>query len=96
MNNKINLEKKSDILKYSFTQLANSKLYNFKGQYFEELFAEAMKLEKEEKDKICVKEIEFEINLHVEFGQRLVLTGSQNELGSWDPKRRLKFNIKVV
>lgn len=96
MNEYVNLDKKSDILKYSFNILAKSKLSNFKGKFYEELFAEAKKLEKEEKDVIFVNEIELEVNHHVEFGQRLVITGSVDELGSWDIKRRFFLYINLV
>jgi hypothetical protein len=47
-----------------------------------------MRLEKEEKSEIKVKQIEFEIVYHVDFGQKIVVCGSGNEIGAWDPKRR--------
>lgn len=84
----INLNSQNDILKFSFTQLKNTKLHNFKGPYFEQLFAEAMKLEKEEKEEIIVKEIEFELNYHLDYSERLVICGNKPELGDWNPKRR--------
>ena len=87
MNEKINLQKKSDILKYSYSQLNNTKLHNFQGDYYKELFAEAMKLEKEEKEEILVDYIEFEMQYHIEFGQKLVLCGNLTELGAWNAKK---------
>jgi len=84
---KINLENKTDILKFSFTQLKNTKLYNFSGNFYKELFAEAMRLEKEEKAEIIIKEIEFEVTYRVEFGQRVVMVGNINEFGNWDVKK---------
>lgn len=84
----IYLNSQNDILKFSFSQLKNTKLHNFKGSYYDQLFAEAMRLEKEEKDEIIVKEIEFEINYHVDYSQRLVLCGNKSELGDWNPKKR--------
>ena len=84
----IYLNSQNDILKFSFSQLKNTKLHNFKGPYYDKLFAEAMRLEKEEKDEIIVKEIEFEINYHVDYNQRLVICGNKCELGDWNPKRR--------
>lgn len=93
MNEKINLQKKSDILKYSYSQLKNTKLHNFQGDYFKEIFAEAIKLEKEEKDEIIVEYIEIEMHYHIEFGQKVVLCGNQIDLGSWNAKKG--YNIIV-
>lgn len=41
---KISLNKKTDLLKLSISQLMNTKLYNFKGNYYNELFKEAINL----------------------------------------------------
>jgi hypothetical protein len=84
----INLQSQNDILKYSFTQLKNTNLNNFKGPYFDQLFAEAMRLEKQEKEEIIVKEIEFELCCHVDYCQRIVLCGNKREIGDWNVKKR--------
>lgn len=85
---KINLNVQSDLLKFTYSELKNTKLYNFQGDFFKKLFEEAMQLEREEKAQVTVKEIEFEIPHHVFFGQRVVVCGSSSELGKWDPKQR--------
>ena len=42
---KIELNKKTDLLKLSISQIMNTKLYNFKGPYFEQLYNEALNTE---------------------------------------------------
>ncbi len=84
----INLQTQNDLLKYSFTKLKNTNLNNFKGTYFDKIFAEAMRLEKQEKDEIIVREIEFEMCCHVDYSQRIVLCGNKTVLGDWNAKKR--------
>ena len=56
-DNKIILNKKTDLLKLTFSQIIRTKIYNFKGTYFNQLYDEALKLEqkKAEKKKILDK-----------------------------------------
>lgn len=43
-DNKIILNKKTDLLKLSISQIMNTKLYNFKGPYYNQLYEEALKI----------------------------------------------------
>ena len=44
-NDKIVIDKSFDLLKLSFTQMKSSKLSDFTGNYFNELYEEALKIE---------------------------------------------------
>ena len=93
---KITINKSSDILKFSFTELKKTKLSKFEGKFFNDLFEQAMKCEKEEKEQIIVKDVEFELVYHVDFGQRIGICGEAYELGQWDIKKRSVFNFILV
>jgi hypothetical protein len=88
---KIQIENSADLYKLPIHVIKNTKLYNFKGKYFDKIYEEALKIERsggnvEEilKPQVKVKEIIFEIPFHTEFGQRLVICGSIGEIGEWD------------
>ena len=98
---KIILNKKTDLLKLSISKIMNTKLYNFKGDYYNQLYDEAMRLEQSKvvnmKEKSKINKIDyilFEIKflteviiIIIQFGQRIAISGSDNIFGNWDPKK---------
>ena len=44
--NKIILENSTDLYKLPISVLKNTKIYNFKGKYFDKIYEEALKIEK--------------------------------------------------
>jgi hypothetical protein len=60
-DNKIILNKKTDLLKLSISQIMNTKLYNFKGPYYNQLYEEALKIgqKKPETSKKQINTIDF-------------------------------------
>jgi hypothetical protein len=93
MNNegKIILENSSDLYKLPISAINNTKIYNYKGKYFDKIYEEALKIERSGKNVddffspvIKVEKLEFEILFVTEFGQRLVICGSPSDLGAWD------------
>lgn len=51
-DNKIVLNKKTDLLKLSISQIMNTKLYNFKGPYYNQLYEEALKIGQKKTESI--------------------------------------------
>jgi len=91
---KIILENSSDLYKLPMHVLKNTKIYNFKGKYFDKIYEEALKIERSGgkvddfiKKKIGITNIELEIQFNTNFGQKLIACGSSNSLGSWDYKQ---------
>jgi hypothetical protein len=68
-SSKIIIDNCFDLYKLPLDTIKNTRLYNFSGKYYEKIFEEALKLEKEEIEKcdinnndlLNIKEIEFEI-----------------------------------
>ena len=88
---KIILENSSDLYKLPIHVLKNTKIYNFKGKYFDKIYEEALKIERSGgkvddfiKKKIGITNIELELQFNTNFGQKLIVCGSANSLGSWD------------
>jgi hypothetical protein len=91
---KIILENSADLYKLPIHVLKNTKIYNFKGKYFDKIYEEALKIERSGgkvedfiKKKISIEGIELEINYATNFGQRVIACGSAPSLGNWDYKR---------
>ena len=90
-DNKIILENSTDLYKLSLNVLKNTKIYNYKGKYFDKIYEEALKIERSGgkvedllKKKIHVDEIELEIHFVTSFGQKVVACGSTPLLGNWN------------
>ena len=88
---KVRIENSADLYKLPIHVIKNTKLYNFQGKYFDKIYEEALKIERsggnlEEvlKPKIIIDQIVFEIFFKTEFGQKIVLSGSNEQLGEWD------------
>jgi len=65
-DNKIILNKKTDLLKLTVSQILNTKIYNFKGPYFNQLYDEAIKLEESNSRK---KKAFSKVSYNIEFIQ---------------------------
>ena len=88
---KIRIDNSGDLYKLPINTIKNTKLYNFEGKYFDKIYEEALKIERSGeniedvfKPKIKIDFIEFEIPFNTEFGQKLVMCGSGEQLGNWD------------
>jgi hypothetical protein len=91
---KIRIDNSYDLYRIPIHVIKNTRLYNFQGKYFDKIYEEALKIEisggnVEEifKPKIKINKIEFEMHFKTDFGQRLVICGSTQELGNWDVKK---------
>ena len=70
MDHKIILKNKKDLLNLTISQIMNTKIYNFQGPYFNQLYQEALKLEQIEnqnqrnisKNTYNIQFLQFEIN----------------------------------
>lgn len=101
---KIVIEKSFDLLKLSFTQMKSSKLSDFTGNYFNELYEEALKIERTQLNPleylnsktitdspIVISKITFTINYPTIFGEELGIIGSIPLLGEWTQSKYLKM-----
>ena len=97
---KIYIETPDDLFKLPLNVLKNARVNNFKGKYFDQLYAEALKIEQNgglvkldtNPRKLVICTLLFEITYHTDFGQMVALLGSLPELGKWDEKFALKFD----
>ena len=60
-NGKIVLNRKSDLLKLNINTINNTKIYNYTGEYFEQLYKEAIAKESIKVKEISISYIIFEI-----------------------------------
>ena len=92
---KILIETSSDLYKLPLDIIKNTKIYNFKGNYFDELYEEALKIEKAGglekfsisnylKKGIKIEKIKFQMTYQTQMGQELGVIGSIKELGEWN------------
>jgi hypothetical protein len=97
-NEKVIIENSYDLYKIPISTLKNTKIYNFKGKYYDKIFEEALKIERSggridpgsgKPISFTIDTICFEIPFVTEFGQRIGISGSLDQLGSWDQKRFL-------
>ena len=99
---KILIETSSDLYKLPLDVIKNTKIYNFKGNYFEELYEEALKIEKAGglekfsisnylKKGIKIDKIKFQMTYQTQMGQELGVIGSFKELGEWNQDKALKM-----
>ena len=100
--NKILIETSSDLYKLPLDIIKNTKIYNFKGNYFDELYEEALKIEKAGglekfsisnylKKGIKIEKIKFQMTYQTQMGQELGVIGSIKELGEWNQDKALKM-----
>jgi len=88
---KVKIENSADLFKIPIDVINKTKLYNFYGKYYDKIYEEALKIERngnvsEQLFQSKIKRIEiinFEFNFQSEFGQRLLICGSNSELGNW-------------
>ena len=106
-NKKIVLETSADLYKLPLSVLKNTKLYDYSGKYFEQIFKELLKAEKSgeelqisniyNKTSINKKEIIINkiiiriINPFYKSQQELGIIGSIKELGNWNQEKSLKM-----
>ena len=99
---KILIETSSDLYKLPLDIIKNTKIYNFKGNYFDELYEEALKIEKAGglekfsisnylKKGIKIEKIKFQMTYQTQMGQELGVIGSFKELGEWNQDKALKM-----
>ena len=99
---KVIIETSSDLYKLPLDVIKNTKIYNFKGNYFEELYEEALKIEKAGglekfsisnylKKGIKIEKIKFQMTYQTQMGQELGVIGSFKELGEWNQDKALKM-----
>jgi hypothetical protein len=87
---KVYIESSADLFKLPISTIQNTKLYNFKGKYFDKIYEEALKIEKSGKSAenfdqpdLVVERMEFHIPFNTQFGQKIGVVGSTEELGKW-------------
>ena len=103
-NDKIVIDKSFDLLKLSFTQMKSSKLSDFTGNYFNELYEEALKIEQTQlnpleylnsktinNSTLIINKITFAITYPTVFGEELGIIGSIPLLGEWSQAKYLKM-----
>jgi hypothetical protein len=99
---KVIIETSSDLYKLPLDVIKNTKLYNFKGNYYDELYEEALKIEKAGglekfsisnylKKGIKIEKIKFQMTYQTQMGQELGVIGSFKELGEWNQDKALKM-----
>ena len=109
-NNKIIIETSADLYKLPSNVLKNTKLYNFSGKYFEQMYEELLKAENSgdiqklsnyytkpivsNKKVLKIEKILFNVICPTQYGNELGVTGSINELGSWNEDKIIKMEFE--
>ena len=102
-NTKVIIETSADLYKLPISVLKNTKIYDFKGKYFDRIYEEALKIERSGglasfsinnylKKEINIDKIIFEMKYQTQLGQELGVIGSFDELGNWNQDKALKMN----
>ena len=107
-NNKIILETSADLYKLPLSSIKNTKLYDYSGNYFEQIYKDLLKAEKNgeeiqissifnttnNKKEIKINRILFRvINPFYKSDQELYIIGSIKELGNWNQEKALKMEF---
>ena len=107
-NNKIILETSADLYKLPLSSIKNTKLYDYSGNYFEQMYKDLLKAEKNgeeiqissifnttnNKKEIKINRILFRvINPFYKSDQELYIIGSIKELGNWNQEKALKMEF---
>lgn len=102
-NTKVIIETSADLYKLPISVLKNTKIYDFKGKYYDRIYEEALKIERSGglasfsinnylKKEINIDKIIFEMKYQTQLGQELGVIGSFDELGNWNQDKALKMN----
>jgi hypothetical protein len=99
---KIILNSPAELYSLPISKIKNTKLYNFSGKYFDQIYEEALKIERSGRNveeffrpKIKIEAIQIEIPFNTEFGQKIVVSGSGESLGNWDINKAYDIYIKI-
>ena len=104
-NKKVVLETSLDLYKLPISTIKNTKLYDYSGKYFEQIYKELLKVEENggvlqtsnlekssgNKKEIKIHKIVFRIKNPYQIGQELGIIGSIKELGNWNQNKALKM-----
>ena len=104
-NKKVVLETSLDLYKLPISTIKNTKLYDYSGKYFEQIYKELFKVEENggvlqtsnlekssgNKKEIKIHKIVFRIKNPYQIGQELGIIGSIKELGNWNQNKALKM-----
>ena len=91
-DNKIILDKTTDLLKYSNEQLLSTKLSDFSGKCYDSLYKEALQIEMSPElykhyvsmNVLLIKKVSFKIKYDTVYGEKIGVLGSVNEFGNWN------------
>lgn len=101
-NNKVIIETSADLYKLPISVIKNTKIYDFGGKYFNQIYEEALKIERSGgldsftidnylKKEIKIDKIIFEMKYQTQMGQELGVIGSFDQLGNWNQDKALKM-----
>ena len=99
---KVIIETSADLYKLPISTIKNTKVYNFKGKYFDQIYEEALKIERSGglnnfsisnflKKDIRINSIIFEMKYQTQIGQELGVIGSLEKLGNWNQDKALSM-----
>lgn len=103
---KIKLENAFDLYKLPISELKSSNFIDFHGKYFDEIYEEALKIERKggieklidlynknyiPKKKFEINKICFEMRFKTQVGQEIGIIGNISELGNWNQDKALKM-----
>ena len=99
---KVIIETSADLYKLPISTIKNTKIYNFKGKYFDQIYEEALKIERSGglsnfsisnflKKDIRINSIIFEMKYQTQIGQELGVIGSLEKLGNWNQDKALSM-----
>lgn len=101
-SNKVIIETSADLYKLPISVIKNTKIYDFGGKYFNQIYEEALKIERSGgldsftidnylKKEIKIDKIIFEMKYQTQMGQELGVIGSFDQLGNWNQDKALKM-----
>lgn len=101
---KIKIETSADLYKLPISVIKNTKLYDFQGKYFDQIYNEALKIERSggienlsmntllrKDNEIIISKVTFEMTYQTQLGQELGVIGSINPLGNWNQDNALRM-----
>ena len=101
-SSKIVIEKQTDLLKITKSQIDASKLSDYSGKLYEEIYREALEIERaqsqleknspKESEAIPISKLTFQMVYETVFGEELGLLGSTPCLGEWKEKNIIFFS----
>lgn len=101
-SNKVIIETSADLYKLPISVIKNTKIYDFGGKYFNQIYEEALKIERSGgldsftidnylKKEMKIDKIIFEMKYQTQMGQELGVIGSFDQLGNWNQDKALKM-----